>query len=79
MWYVCHYEYSKDNSIGYAEVETINKDNENVWISLMYRIFYDEHRLAIEFYYPYDIDDNDKEEIEKVLIDELKEEGILED
>lgn len=78
MWSVCHFEYVKDNMIGYAEVETTNKEDFNVWLSLMYRICYNESAQIIDFYYPYEIDESDKEKIEKALIDELKEGGVLE-
>lgn len=36
MWVVIENKYAKDKKIGYAEVETINKDDGDEWFSVMY-------------------------------------------
>ena len=38
MWVVIENKYAKDKKIGYAELETIDKNNGNEWFSVMYRI-----------------------------------------
>lgn len=76
MWVVIENKYAKDKKIGYAEVETINKDDGDEWFSVMYRINEDND---LDVYVQYEIDEREMKEIIKTLAIYLEDEGLWED
>lgn len=76
MWVVIENEYAKDKKIGYAELETIDKNNGSEWFSVMYRINEDND---LDVYVQYEIDEDEIEKIIKTLSIYLEDEGLWED
>ena len=73
MWVVIENKYAKDKKIGYAELETINKNNGDEWFSVMYRINEDND---LDVYVQYEIDECEMKEIIKTLAIYLEDEGL---
>lgn len=76
MWVVIENEYAKNKEIGYAELETIGRDDGDEWFSVMYRINEDND---LDVYVQYEIDKDEIKEIIKTLAIYLEDEGLWED
>lgn len=76
MWVVIENEYAKDKKIGYAELETIGRDDGDGWFSVMYRINEDND---LDVYVQYEIDECEIKEIIKTLAIYLEDERLWED
>lgn len=76
MWVVIENKYAKDKKIGYAELETIDKNNGNEWFPVMYRINEDNE---LDVYVQYEIDEDEIEKIIKTLAIYLDDERLWED
>lgn len=76
MWVVIENKYAKDKKIGYAELETIDKDDGDECLSVMYRINEDND---LDVYVQYEIDEDEIEKIIKTLAIYLDDEGLWED
>lgn len=76
MWVLIDNKYSKEFKFGYAEFETVDRDDGDEWISAMYCITED-NELVI--YFQYEFDEEDLSEVKKCLKEELKEYHIYED
>jgi hypothetical protein len=76
MWVVIENKYAKDKKIGYAELETIDKDDGDEWLSVMYRINEDND---LDVYVQCEIDEDEIRKIIKTLAIYLDDEGLWED
>lgn len=76
MWVVIENKYAKDKKIGYAELETIDKNDGNEWFPVMYRINEDND---LDVYVQYEIDEDEIRKIIKTLAIYLDDEGLWED
>lgn len=76
MWVVIENKYAKDKKIGYAELETIGRDDGDEWFSVMYRINEDND---LDVYVQHEIDKDEIEKIIKTLVIYLEDEGLWED
>lgn len=76
MWVVIENKYAKDKKIGYAELETIDKDDGDECFSVMYRINEDND---LDVYVQCEIDEDEIRKIIKTLAIYLDDEGLWED
>ena len=76
MWVVIENKYAKDKKIGYAELETIDKDDGDECLSVMYRINEDND---LDVYVQCEIDEDEIRKIIKPLAIYLDDEGLWED
>lgn len=76
MWVVIENKYAKDKKIGYAELETIDKDDGDECLSVMYRINEDND---LDVYVQCEIDEDEIRKIIKTLAICLDDEGLWED
>jgi len=76
MWVVIENKYAKDKKIGYAELETIDKDDGDECLSVMYRINEDND---LDVYVQCEIDEDEIRKIIKTLAIYLDDEGLWED
>lgn len=76
MWVVIENKYAKDKKIGYAELETIDKDDGDEWLSVMYRINEDND---LDVYVQCEIDEDEIRKIIKTLAIYLDDKGLWED
>lgn len=76
MWVVIENKYAKDKKIGYAELETIDKDDSDECLSVMYRINEDND---LDVYVQCEIDEDEIRKIIKTLAIYLDDEGLWED
>lgn len=76
MWVVIENKYAKDKKIGYAELETIDKDDGDECLSVMYRINEDND---LDVYVQCEIDEDEIRKIIKTLAIYLEDEGLWED
>lgn len=76
MWVVIENKYAKDKKIGYAELETIDKDDGDECLSVMYRINEDND---LDVYVQCEIDEDEIRKIIKTLAIYLDDKGLWED
>lgn len=76
MWVVIENKYAKDKKIGYAELETIDKDDGDECLSVMYRINEDND---LDVYVQCEIDEDEIRKIIKTLAIYLDDEELWED
>lgn len=76
MWVVIENKYAKDKKIGYAELETMDKDDGDECLSVMYRINEDND---LDVYVQCEIDEDEIRKIIKTLAIYLDDEGLWED